>query len=53
VIPKIYWKHISELPEEHATALGVAVTRVSKVLTEGLAIGDYVPIGEMMSVRKG
>jgi diadenosine tetraphosphate (Ap4A) HIT family hydrolase len=38
VIPKIHQKYISELPEEYAAALGVAVTRVSKALAKGMAI---------------
>jgi hypothetical protein len=34
VIPKIHLKHISELPEDYAAALGLAVTRVAKALTK-------------------
>ncbi|KAF9644531.1 HIT-like protein [Thelephora ganbajun] len=36
VIPKIHHKHISELPEEYAAALGLAVTRIAKALTKVL-----------------
>jgi len=37
VIPKVHHKHISELPEEYAAALGLTVTRVAKALAKGLA----------------
>ncbi|KAF9778742.1 HIT-like protein [Thelephora terrestris] len=36
VIPKVHLKHISELPEDYAAALGLAVTRVAKALTKFL-----------------
>jgi len=34
-IPKVHHKHISELPEEYAAALGLVVTRVAKALVKG------------------
>lgn len=37
VIPKFHHKHISELPEEYASALGSVVTRIAKALATGLA----------------
>jgi len=36
VIPKIHQKHLSELPEDYAAALGLVVTRVAKALTKVL-----------------
>jgi len=41
VIPKFHHKHISELPEEYAAALGLVVTRVAKALTKG-SVADQV-----------
>ena len=43
VIPKIHQKHISELPEDFAAALGLVVTRVAKALTRGSAIEKILP----------
>lgn len=40
VIPKFHHKHISELPEEYAAALGLVVTRVAKALTKGSVAGQ-------------
>jgi len=36
VIPKVHHKHISELPEEYAAAVGLVVTRVAKAMTKVL-----------------
>lgn len=43
VIPKVHQKHISELPEDYAAALGLVVTRVSKALTKGPPILNGCP----------
>ena len=41
VVPKFHHKHISELPEEYAAALGLVVTRVAKALTKG-SVADQI-----------
>ena len=43
VIPKAHHKHISELPEDYAAALGLVVTRVAKAMVKGLATHGKVP----------
>ncbi len=35
VIPKTHCKHVSELPDELAGAVGQAVSKVAKALTKG------------------
>ena len=44
VIPKVHHRHISELPEEYAAALGLVVTRVAKAVVKGLATDENIPI---------
>jgi diadenosine tetraphosphate (Ap4A) HIT family hydrolase len=39
VIPKAHYSRISELPEEYAAAVGMAVSKVAKALTLGKSIG--------------
>jgi len=43
VIPKVHHKHISELPEEYAAALGLVVTRVAKALVKGSVTNNTSP----------
>jgi diadenosine tetraphosphate (Ap4A) HIT family hydrolase len=35
VVPKFHCRRLSDLPEEYASALGVAVTKLAKALTKG------------------
>ena len=41
MVPKAHHKHISELPEEYAAAVGLVVTRVAKALVKG-SVTDHV-----------
>lgn len=35
VVPKMHCARVSELPEEHAAALGAAVSKIANALTKG------------------